>query len=180
MRVFYRYLLISFFFLSNSGSAEAHSCLIASDKKQLIASILCGEGAKESEYHQVGPGCFKRSVTKRLEDSAAQIYLYKLCGDAEFSDEMRRGTVRALHFMELLAPCVAESVDIKAVMDDRYQFIERKGANLTCTSDIRMLLSQRRPFFDGLIAQSQDESLFTKILGKLRIRLDDQGNLVDE
>ncbi|MER9302446.1 hypothetical protein NKJ06_12270 [Mesorhizobium sp. M0293] len=176
-----RILTLIFLVMSSASSgAESHSCLISVDKKELIESVLCGQAAKEPEYQQFGPGCFKRSIEKRLEDSAAQIYMYKLCGDTKFSNEMLEGNVRALEFMELLAPCVSESVDIRAVMDDRYQFVERKAAGLTCTSDTRALLSQRRAFFEGLIAQSQDESLVIKILSRLRIRLDDQGNLVDD
>lgn len=175
-----RSILILITMLAASNSAGAHSCTIAADKKQLIESVLCGQAAKEPEYQQFGPGCFERSLAKRLEDSAVQIHMYKLCGDAKFSDALRRATVSAMEFMELLSPCVSESVDIKAVMDDRYEFVERKAAGLTCTSDRRARLSQRRSFFEGQIAQSQDNSLIPTILKRLRIRLDEKGDLIDE
>jgi hypothetical protein len=171
--------VILFWVVAVTTGIAAPTCEIAPQKKQLIESLLCGQNAPEEEYRQSGAGCFRRSVEKRLEDSAIQIHIFSLCGELEFAKSIQQATVDAMKFMEMFAPCVTEKVDIKAVMDERTTFVQRKAAGLTCTSDMRAMLERRKPAFDALIAQSKDMTLFQKILDNLEMTIDAQGNLFD-
>jgi hypothetical protein len=165
--------------LAGSQAFAQPVCDIAPEKKEMIQSLLCGQAAPEPEYRQFGPGCFRRSVEKRLQDSAVQILLYRVCGDEEFANSLEAATVRAMQFMEGFAVCASDKVDINEVMQERTAFVKQKAAALTCTEQLRARSVERRAFFQSQIDQSHDATLFPMILDQLSIRMEPDGSLVD-
>ena len=171
--------IASTYLLLGSTCQSAPNCEISFEKKQTIQSVLCGQNATETQYRQFGPGCIKRSLERRLEDSAVQIFSFQVCGEAEFAEELRKATVEAMTFMEVLAPCVNEAIDIAAIMDERTKFVEQKGARLTCKPEFQSMLESRKPFFQAQIVLSKDPSLRAKLLSRMEINVDEEGNLSD-
>lgn len=163
-----------------ANSMARPTCNIAPDKKALIASVLCGQAAPEPEYRQEGPGCLRRSLEKRLEDSAVQLHLYRICDDEAFASRMESALVNTIAFMEKLAPCVDEDIDVQTVMDERTAFVRDKASSLTCTAQHRALLQQRRPAFEAMMTQATDPAIEASIFRKLGIDIDPQGNVVDQ
>ena len=162
------------------GAANAQPvCDVTPEKRQLITSLLCGQHAPEDAYRQYGPGCFKRSVERRLEDSVLQVYLYELCGEGQFANEMRDATIKAMQFMEMFSSCVDEIVNIEEIYEDRDRYVRNRAKSLTCTPDRRSLVKSRRSFFEAQVAQSKDVNLVPTILNRLSIRVDGDGNLFD-
>jgi hypothetical protein len=166
-------------FSATSNSPAAPTCEITPEKKELIGSLLCGQAAIEREYQERGPGCFERSITKRLQDSAIQIHVFRLCGEPEFAAQLEAATVKAIRFMEALAPCLNESVDIESVMQGRTAFVKNKAAGMGCSADIRSTLEQRRAAFEAMVAQSKDPNLSAAIFDRLSISIDAEGNVRD-
>ncbi|NKW72159.1 hypothetical protein HGD85_04170 [Rhodobacteraceae bacterium R_SAG10] len=154
------------------------NCEISPEKKVVIESILCGQAAQEVEYRQYGQGCFKRSVEKRLEDSAIQITAYEKCEDPKFSAELEVATIRVMRFMDELSVCVSERVNIAAIMKDRMDFARRKSFDLSCTPKLRAHLQRRKPAFKAMIQQSTGD-FQTAIFEKLGVFVDDDGNVWD-
>lgn len=163
-------------FLATSALAQA-SCDIAPETKQAIEKILCGQTAQEKVYQKFGPDCFKRSVTKRLEDTAIQIFSYQKCSDADFSVELMQANLKALSFMENLSVCISETVDLEQIMEDRLEFVKRKAGTMNCSSSLRHKLRQRRPAFEAMIKQANEFDL-SELLASFGVTIDDNGNVV--
>jgi hypothetical protein len=68
-----------------STAGAVKTCKVDTEKRKLIATVLCGRAALEKEYHRSGEGCAKKSLKKRIEDSAIHIVMYRKCGDEKFS-----------------------------------------------------------------------------------------------
>jgi hypothetical protein len=154
------------------------TCDIEPQKRHIIESVLCSQGSSEKAYQQSGSGCFERSVTKRLEDSAAQIFMFEKCVDSGFALELQEATIRAMGFMEELSVCVEEKVDLDAILRDRMAFIRGKASTLDCSIRIRSQLHRRRPAFEEMIQQSSEISRAT-ILKNLGVVVDRNGNVSD-
>jgi hypothetical protein len=154
------------------------TCDIEPRKRQVIESVLCGQASPDKAYQQSGSGCFERSVTQRLEDSAAQIFMFEKCVDSDFALKLQEATIRAMGFMEDLAVCIKEDVDLDEVMQDRMAFIREKGSTLDCSIRIKSHLYQRRPAFEAMIQQSSEIDRAT-IFKNLGITIDTNGNVSD-
>jgi hypothetical protein len=178
----WRQIAVSFVlsFAVVAACRAAPTCNISSEKRQLIESVMCGQSAVEPEYRQFGPGCVRRSVEKRLEDTAIQIHVLKLCGDQIFAAEMKDGTIATMKFMELLTPCLSEEISVSDIMDERISFVENKAANLTCSAEMREMIEARKPQLRMMVSQSKDPRIVENILTKLGIKLDSENNLSDQ
>jgi hypothetical protein len=154
------------------------TCNIEPKKRQVIESFLCGQASPDKLYQKSGSGCFERSVTQRLEDSAIQIFMFEKCVDSKFSLELQDATIRAIGFMEDLSACINEDVDLSKVMQDRMSYIREKGSNLVCSIHIKSQLYQRRPALEAMIQQN-NEINSAAIFKNLGIVIDINGNILD-
>ena len=154
------------------------TCDIEPRKRQVIESVLCGQASPDKAYQHSGLGCFERSVSQRLEDSAAQIFMFEKCVDSKFALELQEATVKAMVFMENLSVCVEEDVDLDKVLQDKMAFIRKKGSTLDCSIRIKSQLYQRRPAFEAMIEQSNEVNR-TIIFQKLGVKIDANGNISD-
>lgn len=170
---------VSIFLLTIVNCSSSPICELTPEKREIIVSLLCGHNAAEPEYRFSGAGCFRRSLEKRLEDSAIQIISFRTCGDVEFADLMQKATINALKFLETFAPCATESVDVEEILKERTAFVEQKAAGLVCSSAMKNKLEQRKPAFEAMISQGNDTGLPKRLLDQLGIEIDEQGNLLD-
>ena len=155
------------------------SCDISPEKQKFITALLCGQFASEKVYQQSGPGCVGRSVEVRMTDSAAQIYMYELCGFVDFSNELKAATLRAMGFMQKLSICSSERVDLGTLLESKLADVARTSTTAACTPSIRLRLANRKSTFQTMIDQSKDDTFLERLMGKLDIMFDNQGNIVE-
>ncbi len=175
-----RALVLLLFGLTTAGAAAAQSgprCDVSNETKNLIVSALCGAAAKEREYKIEGPNCIQESTRVRFLDSATQIVAYRKCGDSLFSDRLKDATVKAARFIQVLANCSNERLDVQRMMDQAVANIEAKAGTLQCTPDMQQLLARKKPEFETLIRQSNDTAMQERIFSKLKIAVDAAGNV---
>lgn len=155
------------------------TCNISLDKKVLITKILCGQNSRDKAYRMFGTDCVKRSVTLRLEDSAVQVYLYRICGAGSFSDQLQEATIATMVFMETLSICTSERINLKSIMEDRIRYVKSRSSSLKCSHSTRSKLRSRRQLFQSMIDQAADPKTEQLIFNRLGIRWDGKGNIVE-
>jgi len=164
-------------FLSTDAWGQP-TCDIAPQTKQLLEKVLCGQAAQEKAYQQFGPGCFERSATKRIDDTAIQVVTYEKCLDSDFSAELMRASLNFMHFMEALSVCVSETVSLEDIMQERMEFARRKSGTLNCTSSLRSKLQKKRPAFEAMIIQINEIDQAALLAG-FGVVIDENGNVSD-
>jgi hypothetical protein len=174
-------LLFLFLLASNVAHAQP-SCKISLEKKELISKLLCGEFEEGSDqaYRFSGPNCVKASASKRLEDSALQIQLYKLCGDTEFSDQLMDANLKAMDFIQVLAVCTDEQVELKDILSDRMAYVRTRIGADSCPPSIKQKLDDRRQFFQKQIEFSKQSNLNEKMLDMFKVQVDSAGNISEK
>lgn len=167
-------------FFVNNANAQEKTCNIDPQKKAIIAAILCGQAAREDAYRFSGDGCAKKSIEKRLEDSAIQIHMYNICGDQEFARQIREATVNSMKFTEALLPCTGETFSLDKSMNERIHYVEQRAKNVTCDSTMKSTLRSRRSAFETMIKMANNPETEKNIFEKLRIALDKDGSVIDK
>jgi len=160
-------------------SATQKNCNLTDEKKRLITATLCGQAAPENEYHFFGEGCARKSIKKRLEDSAIQIVMYEKCGDKAFADRLADANLRAMAFMQELLPCTGENFEIDDIMQTQLVSVRKRASSVACTNELERQLEQRRPFFEQMIRLSHDASTKENIYRKLQVRIAPDGSVVE-
>ena len=105
-----------FLLVPSAVAADVPTCQISHEKRREITAVLCGQYSEVRVYKMTGPGCAKRSATKRLEDSAIQIWSYERCGDHAFAARLKEGVLRSMGFLEVLSVCTPETIDFSAIL----------------------------------------------------------------
>jgi hypothetical protein len=124
-----------------------------------------------------GSGCAKRSAAKRLEDSAVQIFSYRLCGQPGFALRIERATLRAMRLYEALSSCAGEQLDLDALLEDRINHVSRRASGLRCDAALRGQLKRRRPELESTVLSSEDP--LPAILDRLLLQIDSNGVITE-
>ncbi len=125
----------------------------------------------------LGSDCLANSARKRFEDSAAQILGYRICGEREFSDRLKEANLKAIKFIEILSICTSERPNFAKIMDDAVSLTAQRAVGVSCTADLRATLTQRRAYFERMIAVSNDPNILSSIFEKLDITVDTSGTI---
>lgn len=182
LKSFAKYTILSFCFaVSADYSYGEVTCKIADAKKTIVADLLCGRLAQgpDAEYRADGPGCFQKSVTKRLEDSALHVLVFQLCNDEEFAARLEKANLKVLRFMGDLGSCIGEPLDLAKIQEESTQRVRQSLQVASCTSQYRGLIQRRKADFDRMIAISESVDAEIFFSEKLMIQRDSQGNLID-
>jgi hypothetical protein len=155
------------------------TCEISEDKKRTILALLCGQMAREREYHFEGPNCITNSVRVRFRDTAIQILGLKMCGEDDLSNRLKDANLRALKFFETLSVCTAERPALANLMDESIAQVSRDIAGERCTPDIRSTFSLQRARFEQQIQMSLGPNINAVVYEKLGISADEMGNIHD-
>ncbi|MGE3646385.1 MAG: hypothetical protein AB7F96_21270 [Beijerinckiaceae bacterium] len=154
-------------------------CAVSGEKREIINKLLCGQFAKEAEYRFGGPACYRSSATKRLEDSALHVVIFRVCGEPDFAEKLRLAHLQAFSFMKNLAVCAEREFDIEKAFDVILQSTESKFRNLGCQADMRSSISRRRPYFERMIEIASSRNMAQEVFKKLGIRVSSDGKIVD-
>lgn len=175
------FLLFCFILLCHIDlvNAQSSTCDIDAQKKDTIKSILCGQAAPEAAYRFSGDGCAKKSIQKRLEDSAIQIHMYSICGDKDFANQIRMGTLLSMKFIEKLLPCTGEILSLENIMSERIQYVKKRADGITCDAMMKAKLKQRRAFFEKTIEMANNTEVTETIFQKLGVKISDNGSVID-
>ena len=180
--------LVAFLFVSVAsfgllGSTQSEPvCNIAPEKKVLIGKFLCGEfssGADEA-YKFSGPNCVANSISKRLEDSAVQVQLYRLCGDTEFANRLAASGPKTFQFLQTLSVCTDERISVKDIFDDRMAYVSTRLAGELCTDHIGQELNDKRQILEGQLQLSEQPNINETIYHRLGIAVDGAGNVFEK
>lgn len=156
-------------------------CRIDDSKRRIIEAFFCGQMAPEPQYRFTGPNCIAKSTDKRMEDTAIQIYAFRICGDLQFADDMKRANEEVGALMSIFSPCLSERVDVAAILDEKIRSAADLVQGKTCTAHLRSLLAQRKPEFQRMVEASKHTGMVTQIaLDRLGLKVDQEGNVVDK
>ena len=169
-------IAVVFCLASSSCRAEA-TCNISEDKKSTILALLCGQMAKEREYHFDGPNCVSNSVRVRFRDTAIQILGAKMCGDLDLSNRLKEANLRALKFFETLSVCTPERLNIANLMDESLSQVARDLASEQCTPEVRSVFAQQRTRIERQIEMLMDPNTNSIVFERLGISADTAGNI---
>ena len=98
--------------------AQAQSCDVPPRTAQKIKTMLCGTDRDPAAYRFEGERCVGLSLTRRFEDTAAQIAMLDACGHADLAAELRDATeAAAAGFLSVLAACSGRPVDPVALFE---------------------------------------------------------------
>lgn len=175
-----RILLIAVHLSLFSHHVEAQTCEISADKRAVVEALLCGQYAQEKEYQFAGPDCIGKSIKQRLEDTAAQLIVLRVCGHNGFADELKEATLVASQFMSILSTCTDQTVDFDDIFENAIVFVNKKSGVPTCTSSLRSKITQRLPVFRSMISMSKDPNLNSDIYNALGIIVDANGNISEK
>ncbi len=177
-RAIYSTSLLILFALIRTVSASAEPvCAVTPEKKALIISFLCGQEARDTEYRKSGSGCFKRSIEKRLEDSAIQVFAFRLCGDETSASELESSIIINMRLMEKLAPCTGEKVNISSIWQQRVSYVKGRAGAMSCTQHLRSSINRRKPALKAYIEEGSDQNIERTVFERLGIALDGYGNV---
>jgi hypothetical protein len=165
--------------VASTSVANSQQCNIAEEKKRLIATVLCGDAAPEREYKFSGSGCVFKSTQQRMADSALQIYAYQKCGEPLFAIRLGEATIKATQFVQTLAVCGGERIDINQILEQALKDVQVRYASLQCAA-VKDQLEKRKPVFEQLIQQANDPSTVETIYQKLGITVDRNGDVKDK
>ena len=168
---------ILFIFISSQAFA-VNKCDISQEKKDIILSLLCGKFSKEKEYQTNGTGCAIISLNKRLEDSAIQIYVYKVCGEENFSEELKNATLLSIKFIEDLLPCIDEKINLVETLNEKLKQVSSRIGN-DCPNYIKSKLASRKPYFEQMIKMSKQPNSILENFDKIGIKYDKNHNIVE-
>jgi hypothetical protein len=174
-----RWLIGIVLVLSVTAVNAEPACTVSPQKKQVIEQMLCGHGAVDPEYRFHGPGCVERSSKIRMQDSAAQVVNYRLCGDDDFARRLLAANRYVANFVQSLVPCTDERVDIERLFQNAVDTASETTAGSQCGSALRARLDQRRPFFEQQILQTEKGGINEAVYDSLRIAVDADGNIAD-
>lgn len=163
--------------LINSRIYARPLCEITQNKKDLIYSTLCGQAAQETVYRFSGVNCAKNSIKRRMDDSAIQVLAYEMCGDRNFSEQLRSANIRAVAFMQTLSVCTPELIDVSKIFDEALRDMRTKAGRMPCTMDLRQTLEQRRPYFRTMIEQANSKEFLDKMFALIGVDVDGVGNV---
>lgn len=166
--------------LTAEAAQAQPSCSLPEEKKRFMLAGLCGAAATEQEYKFSGPNCIVNSTSKRLEDSAIQIISYRMCGDDEFSARLREATLKSVQFIQALATCSSERIDVRAIMDRAIEVTEKRAMAIRCDADMRKKLADRKPAFERMMVMANDPRTVPLIYEKLGIAVDSAGNITEK
>jgi hypothetical protein len=155
-------------------------CDVDDAKKRVITSFLCGQMAQAAENRFSGPDCMIEAARKRATGSAAQIQLYRVCGDPEFAERLKTAGLKAVKLVETLSACAGGRVDYRKVMDEALSQVEKTAGAEECTPVRKTAASERREELERTVAQADDNVFYAKFFEKLGIRVDDAGNIHDK
>lgn len=175
---FSKFLLVTIV-ISPLHSHAAQKCDIAADKKKAIEFVLSGGAAKEQEYKFSGPDCVRQSLSQRMQDTAIQIYMAKMCGDTELAEKLTTGIIKANSFISALSQCAGQSVDVERVYRDAESYVANRAAGQTCSSSIRSTLAQNRSRLLQITEMGDSPQALDQIYSKLGIKVDADGNVSD-
>ena len=159
--------------------AEA-TCVISEAKRHVVNNVLCGQSAPEPEYHFSGPNCLTNSVTKRFEDTAIQIVVYRICGDQQFSDRLKEANFQTNKLFKLLSACTSERPDFNKILEDAITKAAQHAGSMTCPPEMRAMADSRRAYFEQTITLANDPKTVPATLEKLGITVDSSGNIRDK
>jgi hypothetical protein len=162
-----------------TGAARAQQCNIAEEKKRIIRTALCGDVAPEKEYKFAGSGCVLKSAQQRMADTALQIHAYQKCGEPLFAIRLGEATIKAMQFVQTLAVCSGERINIDQVFEQALKDAPVRYASLQCTA-LKDQLERRKPIFEQLIQQANDPSTVESIYVKLGVTVDASGNVSEK
>lgn|SRR5262249_8217144 len=163
--------------LCSAPSKADPTCDVDENKKTLITSFLCGQMARAAENRFSGPDCMTDSARKRAAGSAAQIHLYRLCGDPEFAERLKNAGLKGLKLVETLSACASGRVDYRKLMDEALAQVEKGPGADACTPALKTSAGEQRAELERVIALANDDAAIAKAFEKLGIRVDDAGNI---
>jgi hypothetical protein len=122
----------------------------------------------------------RSSVAKRLEDSAVQISVLRLCGETDFANRMESVALKTNGFIQTLSVCTAERIDIREIYEDRLSYVSSRMATERCSPSMREMIESRRTFFENQMQIAEMPNIEEVIFDKLQIKIDTEGNLSDK
>lgn len=170
---------VSLIFFATLSSASP-LCNISREKSAPIKQVACGQSSGEPAYQFEGRDCAKRSLSKRIEDSALQIYLVRLCGYWDLADDLRRAHIMLAKTMEPLALCSGSYVDLVSVFEDKEKYVENRARGLSCTEARRSQVEQRLDFYRQMAAAYSDPEYAQKLYSSLGIVVEDDGSVEEK
>jgi hypothetical protein len=176
---YFRKFILVTIVMSPLQSHAAPKCDIAADKQQMIEFVLCGGAAKEQEYKFSGSDCVSQSLSQRMQDTAIQIYMAKICGDTELAEKLTKGIIKANTFIGTLSQCTGQTVDVERVYRDAESYVANRAAGQTCSPSIRSTLAQNRSRLLQTTEMGDNPQILDQIYSKLGIKVDIDGNVSD-
>jgi hypothetical protein len=98
-------------------------------------------------------------------------------GDSAFANQMKEANLKVMKFVETLSVCTSERPDLAKIMEDAITQTAQRMAGASCTPDLRALLVQRRPEFEGIISFANRPDTMSALFAKLGVTVDADGNV---
>jgi hypothetical protein len=120
------------------------SCPYSSDEITQLRKGLCNENSNEYDKKS-GANCFEDNLRERMQDTSVQLYITKLCGFAEYHDQLMLTLNESIPTFQNLGECAGFKVDVQKLWESVNAKTVGLIAGQKCTSKVRALIQRQIP-----------------------------------